>query len=285
MTNPFEQAAPAQQPQQPAAVNPFAAPAAPAAPQAYAPQQPAAPAPPAQPAGNPFAPSVPQQPAAPAQPAYAPQQPAYAPAAPQGYAPQQQAPQAYAAPAQPAVGAPPALNVGDLRGAGAPPPTGGKGAKLADMYGRLVLCFPLSISRVARNSQYITPEQRQRGDLDQERMVVTVVVLDDGQGGMQPIAYGGAPYALPPTPHTTSEPLPYVRKAMWITQTKLIEQLRPFLPAGPTGTPGMVAGRVVKAGPQGNDPWYLQGATEADIALAGQYLQLVQSSQYPHPLA
>jgi hypothetical protein len=288
MTNPFEQHAaqqPVQQAQQPAAGNPFAQPAAAPVPQAYAPQQQ-----PAQvPAGNPFGAGVPAQPAPqgnpytqpPAQPpatsygvgAYPQQQPAYAPPV------QQQAP------AQIPSGPPPALNVGDLRGAGAPPPVGdGRGAKMADMYGRLVLVFPLAIARRPRNPQYITAEQRARGDLEQDQLTATVVVLDDGNGGMQPIAFGGAPYELPPRPHTESSPLPYVRKAMWITQSRVIGQLRDSLPQ-PGGAPGMVIGRVVKAGPQRNDPWFLQGATEADLRLGGQYLELVQQGVYPHPLA
>jgi hypothetical protein len=174
--------------------------------------------------------------------------------------------------------------MGGLRAAGAPVVGEGRGAKLADMYGRLVLVFPLGLTRVPRNPQFITAEQRQRGDLDQDRMTATVVVLDDGQGGMTPIGYGGAPYALPPKPHTDSAPLPYVRKGMWINQSRLISQLRDFLPqAG--GAPGMICGRVVKAGPQNNDPWYLQGATEAELTLAGQYLELVQQGVYGHPLA
>jgi hypothetical protein len=284
MTNPFEQHAaqqPAQQAQQPAASNPFAQPAAAPAPQAYAPQQQ-----PAQvPAGNPFGAGVSAQPAPQGNPytqppatsygvgAYPQQQPAYAPPA------QQQAP------AQIPSGPPPALNVGDLRGAGAPPPVGdGRGAKMADMYGRLVLVFPLAIARRPRNPQYITAEQRARGDLEQDQLTATVVVLDDGNGGMQPIAFGGAPYELPPRPHTESSPLPYVRKAMWITQSRVIGQLRDSLPQ-PGGAPGMVIGRVVKAGPQRNDPWFLQGATEADLRLGGQYLELVQQGVYPHPLA
>lgn len=254
MTNPFLNTQPATAPQQPAAApSPFPA---------STPQQPYAAAAPA-PAANPYA----QQ-----------QAPAAAPLAYPAPAPQQQA-------AAPSYGTPPALNPAGLSNVGAPPPTGGKGAKLADMYGRLVLCFPLSVSRVPKSAQYVTPEQRQRGELDQDRMVVTVVVLDDGQGGMQPIAYGGAPHGLPPVPHTTSEPLPYVRKAMWVTQSKIIDQLRPFLPQAPGAAPGMAAGRVVKGGPAHNDPWFLQAADDAGLGLASAYLTLVQDGAYPHPLA
>ena len=222
---------------------------------------------------NPFAPAVPQQapPAAPGNPFASPAVPA--PAAPQAYA----SPSPVAAPA-------PELNLGGLRSAAAPV-IGGTGAKLKDMFGRLVLIFPLSIQRVPRSPQYITAEQRARGDVDQDRLTATVVVLDDGQGGQSPIAWGGDPYALPATPHTNSDPLPYVRKGMWINQSRLISQLRDALPATPGAAPGMIAGRVTKAGPNNNDPWYLIGATEAEVALVRQYLEAVQAGHVPHPLA
>lgn len=289
--NPFAQAQPAaapQQPEQPATGNPFAQQqAAPATSYGTGPVAQTVPQQPQQ--GNPFAPAVQQQ--APAQ-AYAPQQTQQAPQygvqaggapAPQWLA--QQAPVQQQA-AQVPTGPPPALNASGLVGAPPPPPAGdGRGAKLPDMYGRLVLVFPHSITRRPRNPQYITAEQRAAGNLEQDQVTATVVVLDDGQGGMQPIAFGGAPYELPPRPHTESSPLPYVRKAMWITQSRLIGQLRDFLPSAPGGQGGMVCGRVVKAGPQRNDPWYLQGATAQELGLAEVYLQLVANGTYPHPLA
>jgi len=172
-----------------------------------------------------------------------------------------------------------------LRGAPAPIVGEGRGAKLPHMYGRLVLVFPLSITRKPRNPQFITPEQRQRGDLEQEQVTATFVVLDDGQGGMQPIRFGGDPSAFPPVPDTESAPLPYVRKGLWVTQSRVISQLRDFLPAGPGHPAGMVCGRMVKTGPARNDPWYITTATDAELALAGQYMQLVAAGQYPHPLA
>jgi hypothetical protein len=251
---------------------------------------------------NPFAPNVPAAPQPQAAPAPAQHNPyaqpapaAPAPVAPQAYAQpalannpyaqqSQTAPQTYAAPAPvQQQAAPPAINPAGLVAAGAPVVGEGKGAKLADMYGRLVLIFPLSLAVVPRNPQYITNEQRQQGNVTQERLTATVVVLDDGQGGMQPIGYGGQA-GPPPIPHSEFAPLPYVRKAMWINQSRLISQLRDHLPAA-GGQPGMVCGRVVKAGPAGNDPWYLQGATEQELHLAGQYLQGVQVGHFPHPLA
>ncbi len=274
--NPFGQqpAAPAQPAQ--GTPNPFGAPQGqpPAPAQAYAPAQPA-PQPYAPPAGgNPFG--------APAAPAYAPPAPQqqYAPAAPvQQYA-QQQAP----------AGSPPQL--GQVAAAPAPVAGGGRGAKLADMYGRLVIAFPHSLKRVPRRPEHITAEQRAAGNIDQDQMTVTFVVLDSGPGtppGTGFIDFGGAPHALPPTAHTDREALPYVRKGMWINQSRLIGQLRDFMPggplAGPNGAPGMVCGRLVKTGPESNAPWFLTTAEPAELTTAGQYLALVAQSRYPHPLA
>jgi hypothetical protein len=270
--NPFaapQQVAPEQQP------NPFAQ--APAAPQQQA-------------APNPFASNVPAATGVVAPNPFG-QQPAV-PAAPQAYAPQQQ----YAAPAPatppvqayaPPAAAPMALDPNALRAAGAPPASYSKGPELPDMYGRLVLIFPQDIARVPRNPRFITDQDRARGNVEQDRMTATIVVLDSGPGtapGSGTIAWGGAPYALPPTPHTNNDPLPYVIKGKWISQSKLIDQCRAYVPA-PGGAPGMIAGRLVKRGPAHNDPWYLETATDGELAIAAQYLQLVNEQRYPHPLA
>jgi len=258
--NPFaqQQAAPAAQ--SPAAPNPFVQQQAPqqqyAAPQAYAPA--AAPPPAYGPYGQP-AQQAPQQQYAPA-PAPAPQQ-------------------QYAAPAA----------LGQATAPPPPPPSGGKGATVPDMYGRLVLIFPHIVQTVPRRPQHITDEQRARGDVNQERMTATVVVLDDGQGGMQPIAFGGNPHVLGGRPHDQSAPLPYVRKGMWINQSKVIAQLTDYLPgrsmAGPSGAPGAAVGRLVKEGPEQNAAWYLTTPNEQELGLANTYLGLVAQGQYPHPLS
>lgn len=285
--NPFaapQQAAPEQQP------NPFGAPqqaapvAAPA--QQFAAQQPnpfgaGVPAAPQAPA-NPFG-AAPQQ-QAPAPQAYAPQQP---PAAPQ-YAPQQQAPiaapvQAYAPPAA----APMALDPNALRAAGAPPASYTKGPELPDMYGRLVLFFPQEIARVPRNPRFISDADRAKGNVEQDRMTATIVILDSGPGtppGSGTVSWGGAMHEFPQRPHTNHDPLPYVIKGKWISQSKLVDQCRAYVPA-PGGAPGMVAGRIAKRGNAHNDPWYLETATDAEIAIAQQYLSLVNEGRYPHPLA
>jgi hypothetical protein len=285
---PAQTAQPAAPAQQQAPNNPFAQQAAPAAPQqapqAYAPQQ-QAPA-----AGNPFA----QQQAAPAPQAYAPQQtgpglygqphaptPSYVP--PQGVTHEQHVANTYQQQQ-----APPALGT-----ASAPPPPvsgGGKGAKLADMYGRLVVIFPMMLQRVPKNAKFVTDADRQSGNLEQDRMTATVVVLDGGRvGDMTAIGWGGNPHGLPPTPHTDYSPLPYVRKGMWLNQSQLIGQCSPYLPGrergGPNGAPGAVVGRLVKTGPQQNDPWFITTPTDDELNLANQYLQLVSAGQFPHPLA
>jgi hypothetical protein len=175
-----------------------------------------------------------------------------------------------------ALGATPAPVVGE-----------GKGPKLNDMYGRLVLVFPQAIATVPRRPEHITQEQRAAGNVNQERLTATVVVLDSGKGtppgGV--IQWGGAPYALPATPHTNTDPLPYVRRGMWLNQSRLLSQLIPFLPSAPGQPSGMVAGRLVKTGPESNAPWYLESATEDELNLARTYLGLVGNGQYPHPLA
>lgn len=285
--NPFAQNVPAQptappQPQPPAAApNPFAQqqpPALPAAPQAYAPA-PVAPPQPQQGAPNPFAgqQQAPQQtyphygaPATPHPPAPAPQQPQYAPPAPQQY------------------GAPAAL--GTATAPPPPPPSGGKGAKMPDMYGRLVIIFPHVVQNVPKSASFITDEQRARGDVNQDRMTATVVVLDGGSvDNMAPLAHGGNPHVLGGRPHTESSPLPYVRKGMWINQSKVIAQVSDYMPGrplgGPNGTPGAAVGRLVKEGPEQNAAWYLTTPTEAELNLANAYLGLVMQGQYPHPLA
>jgi len=284
--NPFGQpaAAPAQQPQQ--APNPFGAPQGqpPAPAQAYAPAHPAQQAPTANPFG---APAAPQAYAPPAPAAYAPPAaPQYAPPTQQQYAPPAQA----YAPQQAPPSSPPPL--GQVAAAPAPVAGGGRGAKLPDMYGRLVIAFPHSLKRVPRRPEHITAEQRAAGNVEQDQMTVTFVVLDSGPGtppGTGFIDFGGAPHALPPTPHTDREPLPYVRKGMWINQSRLISQLRDFMPggplAGPGGSPGMVCGRLVKTGPESNAPWFLTTAEPAELTIAGQYLSLVAENRYPHPLA
>lgn len=251
----------------------------------------------AAPAANPFGPGVAQQQAA---PAYAEPTPQYAPhpAAPQAYAPpaqQQYAPapqqavqQQYAPPAAPAAQAGPPPAIGTVGSVGAPPPVGdGNGAKLADMYGRLVLVFPHDVTTRPRNPQYITAEQRAQGRLTEELVTATVVVLDMGPGSDPRngfIEFGGAPHELPPRPHTERAPLPYVRKAMWITQSRLVAQLKPFIPA-PGAVANPCAGRVTKAGPERNSPWYLSEASQQDIELCNAYMRLVAGGQYPHPLA
>lgn len=277
--NPFATGTPVAQqpaPQQQGAPNPFGAPAAPQQ-QAPAPTAP-------QGAPNPFAPQQ-QTPAAPQAyaPAQAPQQ-QYAP--PQQYAPQAPAQQAYAPAQQQA----PAPALGQVGAAPTPVVGEGRGPKLPDMYGRLVILLPQSLETVQRRPEHITAEQRAAGNTTQPRLTATIVILDAGRvGDFSPIWYGGNPHALGGSPHTESGPLPYVRKGMWLNQSRLISQARDYLPGaahgGPNGAPGMVCGRLVKTGPNNNDPWYLTTPTAEEIELANAYVNLVAQGQYPNPLS
>lgn len=300
--NPFAAAVPQQaEPpvQQPAAppANPYAQQAVPAPVQAYAPQQQPAPAP------SPFGAAVPQQqapattygtgPVAQTIPQYgAPQQQVQQWAGTAQYAPQapiQQAPapvqQQWQAPAAPPVGPPPAF--GQATAAPAPVIGGATGAKLADMYSRLVIMFPLAVERVPRNPKYISDEDRAKGNTHEDKMTTTVIVLDSGPGtppGQGVIDWGGNPHELGGLPHTNRDSLPYVRKGMWINQTRLVSQGRGLIPVnGSPATP--MVGRLAKTGPESKAPWYLVGATEAELAVANQYLQAVAAGHLPHPLA
>lgn len=283
--NPFAQHVPAEPAQQ--QPNPFtqgAAPAAPAPmpaqPNPFAQQQPPAPAAPQafqQGVANYPAQTAPAQQYAPPAPSYGPpvgQQPMqqqYAPPAPQPVQQQHQAPPQFG----PVASAPPPV-IGE-----------GRGAQLAHMYGRLVLIFPHKEETVPRRPEHISEDDRRKGNITQQKLTATVVVLDAGPGRMDPIGVDGKPNAFPPEPPTEYAPLPYVRKGMWINQSRLISQARDYLPGATKGgaTGGMIAGRVTKAGPQQNDPWYLIGASDAEIGLVQKYLELVQQGVYPHPLA
>jgi hypothetical protein len=250
-----------------------------------APSQPA----PTQQPPSPFAPPAPAQPAA---PGYAPPAPTQAPTAPAPYgqpgAPGSSQWPAGATPAPAGTpGGPPAPLAGNFVPVGPPPPASdGAGAKLADMFGRLVILFPQSI-------QYNLPSKFPNDDGTpkvQNRITACAVVLDDGQGGQQPIAFGGNLTKFPHVPHTNSEALPYVRKGLHIWFGSIIKQIEPWLPGGANApadgrTPGMVLGRVWKDGPDKTDPWYLRDATQNDVELANYYINGVATGQFPHPLA
>lgn len=267
--------------------NPFG----PAVPTQAPPTAPPAQAPPQQ--GSPF--GQPQQ-APPAQPApyggWPQPDPRQAPPAAPQQAPQ---PQAYGTPGQPGssqwpagaqAATPPAL--GAFGTPGPPPPAGsGSGAKIADMYGRLVILFPMMIERGLPS----TFKDNNGGPKTQDRITATVVVLDDGRGGQSPIEFGGDMTKFPPVAHTASEPLPYLRKGLHVWQSSIIKQIESWLPGGANApqdgrTPGMVLGRVAKDGPERTDPWYLRSeVTTQDTVLANYYIQAVAEGRFPHPLA
>lgn len=231
--------------------NPFAQPA----PMAPAPEQ-----------GNPFAQSVPAAPASPF--------------------PQQGAPQAYV-PAQQQSYVPPMLDASSVVSAPAPIISSGKGPDLVAMFGRLVLIFPHEITRVPRKPEHISAEQRAAGNVMQDQLTATVVVLDMGPG--RPggtIQWGGKRMNnFEPISHPFSDPLPYVRRNMWINASRIISVARGFLPSTPGGQPGMLAGRVGKDGQGDQAPWQINGADAAEMALVQMYINLVRQGEYPHPLA
>lgn len=207
------------------------------------------PAAPQQPQGNPY---QPQQPATPANP-YA--QPA--PAAPQGnpyQQPQQYAPQQ----AQQAAPAGNGLVARPGQYSTPPPPSEGGSSnlpKIADLQGRLLIIMPERI------------DLQQPGKFGtQDRMTCSVVVLDGG-----PLSWGG----MQPGSQRMTEQVPYVIKGLWISQSKLREQLAEPLAMRLRGEPGLALGRLWKTGTGNNDPYVLAQPNAQDSALYDQYVSQV----------
>lgn len=200
---------------------------------------------------NPFAmppapaPATPTAPATAPAPAPAPVNPYAAPAA------------AVAVPVQPA-----ADPFGGADPFGDPAPQQPRGPRLRDMYGRLLLVVPIKLEEGIPN--------RLQAGTTQDRLTADVIVLDGG-----PIAFGGRPEATPPVPHDKTEATPRKSPRMFISSVGLISQCREALAKRMRGEPGMVLGRlgVGAAKEQGqNAPYLLTPATDADKAIARQYL-------------
>lgn len=211
---------------------------------------------------NPFLPAAPAAPApAPAQGGnpFAPQAPA-----PQQYTQQPSQQQTFYG-AQPQAQAPAPTNLVARPGGYStpPPPTasnGGGQPKFSDLQGRLLLILPERIER-GLPSRFMNNGVPQT----QDRLTATVIVLDGG-----PLQWTPSRNGQPGQPR--AEQVPYVIKGMWITQTKLIEQLSEALGVRQAGGPGLALGRIWKAGQQQNDPWLLAPPSPQDGALYDQYV-------------
>jgi hypothetical protein len=147
-----------------------------------------------------------------------------------------------------------------------PAPQEPRGPRIRDLYGRLLLIVP-------KRLEESVPNRLQPGTT-QDRMTADVIVLDGG-----PIAYGGRPEQVPPVPHDKTAAVPHKTANQYVSNRGLISQCRLALAAKATGGPGMVLGRlgVGKPGEDGqNAPYILSLPTDADKALARQYLASVQ---------
>lgn len=222
---------------------------------------------------NPFMP----QPTAPA-PAPQPNPYAQPPAQPQGFpyggAPAALPPNPYAQPSvQPQYGAP-GQDGGFFWPAGAttgapglvaqpgqfnrplPPAEGGSGGpRIKDLQGRLLLVLPEK-TEMKTHEKYGTSET----------VIATVIVLDGG-----PLYWGGA---TPQQPRQQGD-VPYVIKGLWIQQTKIIGQIREALNTRMAGGPGLVLGRLWKAGNEHNAPYILADPTDQDVQYYNAYVSQV----------
>lgn len=148
---------------------------------------------------------------------------------------------------------------------GDPAPQAPRGPRLRDMYGRLLLIIPIKLEEGLPN--------RLQAGTTQDRLTADVIVLDGG-----PISFGGRPEAQPPVPHDKTEATPRKSPRMFISAVGLISQCREALAKRLRGEPGMVLGRLSTgtAKEQGqNAPYLLIPATDADKAIARQYLASV----------
>lgn len=228
------------------------------------PAPPVAPPPPAAPVPDPgYAAWLASQQAAPAAPPVAPPalDPAAAFAAYQAAQAQQLAP-SFVAPPQP--GGAPSAGTDPFDDPAPPRP---KGPRLDDMYGRLLLIIPKGMDKGKSTEADGTTSTY-------DRMTADVIVLDG-----PPMPYGGKPNGRPPTPHDRIAPIPHREVGMYVSAKALISQSRDAWAKRQRNEPGMVLGRLAygeqPADPKLQAPWILEKATDADRAVARQYLATI----------
>lgn len=147
-----------------------------------------------------------------------------------------------------------------------PAPQRPKGPRLEEMYGRLILIMPKGMDKGKGTDSEGKPTEY-------DRMTADVVVLDGG-----PIAFGGDPGGRPPVPHDQVGQVPFRNVAMYISAKGIISQCREAYAKRQRNEPGMVIGRLTvgeKKNPAHQAPWLLDKATDADKAIARQYLATI----------
>jgi len=144
-----------------------------------------------------------------------------------------------------------------------------KAPRFRELYGRLLLLVPKSIARDRVSRQF---RDAAGNPLRQDTMTMDLIVLDGG-----PIHYGGRPEEVPPVPHTMVQEPPHRWVDVLDSHVGIISQCREALAARTAGRPGMVLGRLGKGvdSGTGSAPWLLSPATDADKAIARQYLASV----------
>ena len=147
------------------------------------------------------------------------------------------------------IGAPPADASGDM-------------PRLSDLTGRLILFLPERLERGVP-SQFKNDDGSPRS---QDRLTATLVILDGG-----PVVWGGQ---TPATPRQ-QEQIPYVAKAFWISQSKIISQLDAALQLRLSGGPGLTIGRLWKTGTEQNSPYVLQEPNAQDVQIYSEYVSRV----------
>lgn len=151
---------------------------------------------------------------------------------------------------------------------GAPAPQAPKGPRFRELYGRLLLLIPTKLEEGITSTVF---KNTDGSAVIQDRMTADVIVLDGGD-----IHYGGKPEKMPPEPHTMSATVPHKTAGQYISYTGIISQCREALHNRLAKRPGttMVLGRLTRGQDtgKGEPPWILTPATDADKALAREWI-------------
>jgi hypothetical protein len=141
-----------------------------------------------------------------------------------------------------------------------------RGPRVREMYGRLILITPKHVEKISR-------KQDDGSTKIVDRMTADVVILDGG-----PCAFGGQPEKPGGKQHDQVAQMPHRNRDMYVSAVGLISQCREALAKRQAGQPGMVLGRLMVGEARDKDsnpPYLLSEPTDADKAIARQYLSTI----------
>lgn len=151
-----------------------------------------------------------------------------------------------------------------------PAPPRGKGPRLEEMYGRLIMIMPKGMDKGKG-----TDSEGKATEYD--RMTADVIVLDG-----PPIQFGGDPAGRPPIPHDQVAQVPHRVVDMYVSAKGLISQSSRAWAKAQAKAPGaFVVGRLgvgEKKNPAHQAPWLLTKATDAEKDVVRAYVRAVREA-------